>query len=88
MIYSFEHVRDPLGRRVDIYPYLATTARRARAHARGLAARGWTFHVVRWTSPGHRWYRGQRRRAARGGNRLLPWAVPCGPVFLPERWWR
>lgn len=90
MIYSFEHLRDPAGKYHGSDRYMASTARRARVHARALAARGWTFTVIRWTSPDRRWFRSKRRRALRRdpGARYRAWEMPQGFQVLPAAWWR
>lgn len=91
MIYSFEHMhRDGETLPPFSHPYTATTARRARAHARSLAAQGWSFTVYRWTWPGHRWFRSHRRRALRRDPDavLRPWTIPQWITVLPDRWWR
>jgi hypothetical protein len=86
--YSFEHVRDADGRWCEV-DTICTTAVGARTVARSLAARGFTFSVLRTKFADDRWFRGWRRRQVRRGvERWCAWMIPSVLRWMPDRWWR
>ena len=86
--YSFEHVHDADWRRCEVAT-ICTTAAGARATARALAARGFTFSVLRTKFADDRWFRGWKRREVRRGvDAWRSWMLPSVLRWMPERWWR